>query len=158
MNIPIYPLKQVCLYFNHCFSARLLWLKELTRRRRYIYIGQSMIADVVADGQFIPTLSRLPASRRPATGCTSSLSVRSTVSFTHQLTHSPVCSPVRAPGRNAPLIRFLISAVYVLFACLYRVLSHLSFFLHFFFTYFLPYLSFPLRIENSPSAFPGRML
>ena len=34
-----------------------------------------------------------------------------------------------------------------LFACLYRVLPHLSFFLHFFLTYLLPYLSFLLRID-----------
>ena len=30
--------------------------------------------------------------------------------------------PVRTPGHNAPLIRFLILALYVLFACLYRML------------------------------------
>jgi len=47
---------------------------------------------------------------------------------------------VRAPGRNAPLIRFLISALYILFACLYRLLPHLSFFFTF------PYLSPPLLI------------
>ena len=52
---------------------------------------------------------------------------------------------MRAPGRNAPLIRFLISVLYLLFVCLYRMLSHLSFF-HFFLTYLLPYLLFPLRI------------
>ena len=55
--------------------------------------------------------------------------------------------PVLAPGRNAPLIRFLISALCILFTCLYRMIPHLSFFLHFFLTYLLPYLSFPLRIE-----------
>jgi len=44
------------------------------------------------------------------------------------------------------LVRFLISALYILFACLYCMLPHLSFFLHFF-TCFLPYLSFPLRID-----------
>ena len=42
--------------------------------------------------------------------------------------------PVRAPWRNAPLIRFLISALCILFACLYRMLPHL-FFLHLFPTY-----------------------
>jgi len=54
---------------------------------------------------------------------------------------------MRAPRRNAPLIRFLISALYILFACLYRMLLRLSFILHFFFTYLLPYLSFPSRID-----------
>jgi len=38
---------------------------------------------------------------------------------------------LRAPGHDAPLIRFLISALYVLFACLYHMLPHLFFFLHF---------------------------
>ena len=56
-------------------------------------------------------------------------------------------SPVRSPGRNAPVIWFLILALCVLFACLYRMLPHSSFFLHVFFTYLLPYLSFPLRID-----------
>jgi len=50
-------------------------------------------------------------------------------------------------GHNAPFIRFLILALYLLFACLYRMLPHLSFFLHFFLTFLLPYLSFPLRID-----------
>ena len=54
---------------------------------------------------------------------------------------------MRAPRRNAPLIRFLTSALYILFACLYRMLLRLSFFLHFFFTCLLPYLSFPSRID-----------
>jgi len=36
--------------------------------------------------------------------------------------------PMLAPGRNAPLIRFLILALYILFACLCRMLPHLSFF------------------------------
>ena len=52
---------------------------------------------------------------------------------------------MRAPGHNAPLIRFLILALCMLFACLYHMLPHLSF-LHFFLTCLLPYLSFPLRI------------
>jgi len=58
-----------------------------------------------------------------------------------------VLCPVWALRRNAPLIRFLMLALYILFACLYYMLSHLSFFLHFFLTYLLPYLSFPLRID-----------
>jgi len=55
--------------------------------------------------------------------------------------------PMRALGHNATLIRSLISALYILFACLYPVLPHLSFFLHFFLIYLLPYLSFPLTID-----------
>ena len=39
--------------------------------------------------------------------------------------------PVRAPRRNAPLIRFLITALYCLLVIGYRMLPHLSFFLHF---------------------------
>jgi len=41
-----------------------------------------------------------------------------------------VCRQLRAPECNMPLIRFLISALYM-FACLHRMLPHLSFFLHF---------------------------
>ena len=52
-----------------------------------------------------------------------------------------------APGHNLTLIRFLISKMYILFACLYCMLPHLSFFLNCFLTYLLPYLSFPLRID-----------
>ena len=57
--------------------------------------------------------------------------------------------PIRAPGHNVPLIRFLVLAlyIYILFACLYRIFPHLSFFLHFFLTHLLLYLSFPLRID-----------
>ena len=47
--------------------------------------------------------------------------------------------PVLAPGRNAPSIQFLILVLYMLFACLYRMLPHLSFILHFFLTCLLPY-------------------
>jgi len=36
-------------------------------------------------------------------------------------------SPVRALGRNAPLIRFFISALYILFACLYRMLPEVPY-------------------------------
>ena len=63
---------------------------------------------------------------------------------------------MRAPGRNAPLIPFLISALYILFACLYRVLRHLSFFSSSLFSYLSP----PLLIfsfENRPALFLGRM-
>ena len=63
------------------------------------------------------------------------------------------CCHVWAPGHDAPLIRFLISALYILFACLYRMLSYLSFFHHFFLAYLLPYLSLPLRID--PLRFPA---
>ena len=55
--------------------------------------------------------------------------------------------PVQAPRCNAPLIQFLILALYILFACLYSMLLRLTFFLQFFLTYLLPYLSFPLRID-----------
>ena len=48
---------------------------------------------------------------------------------------------------RVPLIWFLTLALYILFACLYRMLPHWSFFLHFLLTYLLPYLSFPLRID-----------
>ena len=60
-----------------------------------------------------------------------------------------------ATGRNAPLIRFWILALYILFACLYHTLPHLSFFSSCF-----PYLSPPLLnfpFENRPVSFPGRM-
>ena len=57
----------------------------------------------------------------------------------------PQLRSVRAPGRNASLIRFLISALYISFACLYRLLPHLSFFNYF------AYLSPPLLI------FPSRI-
>ena len=55
--------------------------------------------------------------------------------------------PVRAPGRNAPLVRLSISALYILFGCLYRMLPHLPLLLHFFLTYLIPSLSFPLRTD-----------
>ena len=54
----------------------------------------------------------------------------------------------RAPRRNAPLIPLLISALFILFACLYRMLPHLSF------SFTFPYLSltlplyFSLRIDS----------
>jgi len=40
--------------------------------------------------------------------------------------------PVWALGHNVPLIRFFISVLYILFACLYRMLPHVPFFLNFF--------------------------
>ena len=60
-----------------------------------------------------------------------------------------IARPMQAPWLNVSLIRFFfISALYILFACLYPHLSlGLSFFLHFFLTYLLPYLSLPLRID-----------
>jgi len=53
---------------------------------------------------------------------------------------------MRAPGHNAPLIRFLISALHILFACLYCMLPYFLF-LYFFLTYLLLYLYFPLGID-----------
>jgi len=55
--------------------------------------------------------------------------------------------PVLVPGHNVPLILFLISELYIWFACLYHLLFHFSFFSSLFITYLLPYLSFPLRID-----------
>jgi len=52
---------------------------------------------------------------------------------------------VQAPGNNAPLIWFLILALYI-FVCLCCMLPRLSFFLQFFLTYLLPCLSVPLRM------------
>ena len=56
-------------------------------------------------------------------------------------------SPVWASGIMRPYSIFNFGAIYILFACLYRTLPHLSFSLHFFLTYLLPYLSFPLKID-----------
>jgi len=52
----------------------------------------------------------------------------------------PFSGPVRAPGHNAPLSHLVISVLIISFACLHRLLSHLSFFLNFSLTYLLPYL------------------
>ena len=54
---------------------------------------------------------------------------------------------MRAPRRNAPLIRFLITALYCLLVISYA--SPLIVFSSLFLTYLLPYLSlsFPLRID-----------
>ena len=52
---------------------------------------------------------------------------------------------------NIPLIQFLISVLYILFACLYCMLPHLSFFSHFFLT--LSFLIF--FFENKPTPFPS---
>ena len=57
--------------------------------------------------------------------------------------------PVWALGHNALLIQFFISALYILFACLYRMLPHVPFFL-IFFTYF--------SFENSQEIFLGKRL
>ena len=55
--------------------------------------------------------------------------------LTQLQSHSSFTRHKHAPGRNAPLIQFLILALYILFACLYSMLPHLSFFLHFLLTY-----------------------
>ena len=60
---------------------------------------------------------------------------------------SMATSPMQASGHNAPLILFLILALYILFASLYRMLPQLSYFLHFFLNCLFPYFSFPLRIH-----------
>jgi len=52
--------------------------------------------------------------------------------------------PVRAPGCNAPLIRFLISALYIYCLLVYIVCFPTY---PFFLIYFLPYLSFPFGIH-----------
>ena len=62
------------------------------------------------------------------------------------LDHPPANSPAPCGLCNVPLVWFLISAPYILFARLYRMLPNLLFF-HFFLTYLLPYLSFHLRID-----------
>ena len=49
---------------------------------------------------------------------------------------------MRAPGSNAPLIRFLISALYIV-RLFVSYASPLILFLHFFLAHLLPYLSFP---------------
>ena len=61
---------------------------------------------------------------------------------------------VAAPGRNAPLIRFLISTLYIL-RLFKSYASPLILFTLLSLAYLLPYLSFPLRID--PLRFPGRM-
>ena len=62
-----------------------------------------------------------------------------------QFTLAASVRPVRAPGRNAPLVRFLIYALHILFACLYSMLPHLSFF----FTFSLLISSFTYLISVS---------
>ena len=62
---------------------------------------------------------------------------------------------VWAAGRNAPMIRFLTSALYI-----YCLLVHIVCFLTYPFFFIFPYLSPPLLIfsfENRPTLFPGRM-
>ena len=58
--------------------------------------------------------------------------------------------PRAGSGSTAPLIHLLILVLYISFACLHRVLCHLSFFFVF------SCLSFPVRID--PLLFPGRRL
>jgi len=66
--------------------------------------------------------------------------------------------PLRAPGRNAPLIRFLILALYRAYT--YCLLVYIvcfptdPFYLHFFLIY-LPLSNF--SFENRPAPFPGRV-
>jgi len=55
----------------------------------------------------------------------------SSLSLLHYCVKYVMMHPMRAPGRNASLIWFLISALYMLFACLYRMLPLLSFFFTF---------------------------
>jgi len=51
-----------------------------------------------------------------------------------------------SPGQRA--VKWVcVCVLYILFACLYHMLPHLSFFLHFFFTDLLFYTSFCLRID-----------
>jgi len=63
------------------------------------------------------------------------------------------CFPVWAPGRNAPFIRFWISALYKLLVYIVCFPTYL-FFHHFLLSSLLPYLSFPLRID--PLRFQAR--
>jgi len=65
---------------------------------------------------------------------------RSTLIFTHGCL-------VQAPGRNATLVQFLILALYTFFACLYRMLPHLSFFSSLFRYLSPPVLIFPFEID-----------
>ena len=76
--------------------------------------------------------------------CSSSARWASSSSFSSRCDCGYIVSLVRATGRNAPLIRFVISALYILFAWLYRKLPHLFLFLRFFVT-FIHLL--PLRID-----------
>jgi len=71
--------------------------------------------------------------------------------------------PVRAPGRNAPSIRFVISALYMLTTCPFLFKFSLLFSLLCFpscpFSSLFPYLSPPLLIFSfdRSAPFPGRM-
>jgi len=78
--------------------------------------------------------------------------VGQTVSYVHHpvrylLSFSHAVNPVRAVGSTVPLIN-LISALYILFACLHHMLPYLSYFRHF----SLIIISF----ENRPAPFPGQ--
>ena len=63
-------------------------------------------------------------------------------------------SPVRAPRHNAPLIRFLISALYTMVCLFILYASSLILFSSLFPYLSPPYLSFPLRTD--PLRFEGR--
>ena len=53
---------------------------------------------------------------------------------------------LRCIMRHDSIFDFSAMYIYILFACLYRMLPTYPF-LHFFITYLLHYLSFPLRID-----------
>ena len=68
---------------------------------------------------------------------------------------SRIYRPMWAPRHNVPLVRFLISALYICFGCFISCASPLILFF-----WLLPYSSPPLLIfsfENRPAPFPGRM-
>jgi len=96
-----------------------------------------------------------------ATAAASSVVLLADVDLLNLLFYSVCAPPMQAPGHNAPLIWFLISVLYTLFACLCRMFPHLSFFSSLFITFLLPYLSPPLLIfsfENRSAPLSGRML
>jgi len=69
----------------------------------------------------------------------------------HSRCHVPACDTLACGLRGVmrPWFGFCFRRyIYILFACLYRMLPHLSFFLHFFPTYLLAYWSFRLRIDS----------
>ena len=78
-----------------------------------------------------------------ATAAASSVVLLADVDLLNLLFYSVCAPPMQAPGHNAPLIWFLISVLYTLFACLCRMFPHLSFF---FFTFH--YFSPPLFISS----------
>jgi len=54
--------------------------------------------------------------------------------------------PLQSPASSMSLIRLLVSALFISFACLHHLLPHLSFFLHF--------SSLMFSFENRPAPFP----